>query len=495
MSLVFVPTYIKFMGIEAYGLVGFFGTLLAMFSILDLGLSATLNREMARRSVSPELFQTTRDLLRTIEIMYWGMAVLIGVAVVFLSYPISQYWINPGRLSIEDLQQAVMIMGLVIVLRWPFSMYQGGLMGLQRQVLVNIINSVSATFRGVGAVLVLWLVSPTIQAFFLWQIIVSGIETFTMALFLWCRLPSSGGRSLFRTDILRSVWRFAGGMLSINMVSLILMQTDKILLSKLLSLELFGYYMLAWTVASSLYKVISPICSAFYPKFNQLVVMKDHEKLIELYHASCQIVSVSVFPVAMTLLLYSHDVLLIWTGNAEIAKQTSFVLSILVVGTTCNAMMNIPYSVQLAYGWTSLAFWINVVSIVLLIPSLFLLVKLHGVVGAAIVWASLNIGYIILGIRIMHWRLLKGQLFKWYIFDILIPLAAVTATSFVCGIFFNPAWQSAAQVLFMAGMTALSALVGILSAGTIRHRAPQMGSTILENILFQWKCLKQFRAQ
>ena len=53
MSLAFVPLYIKFMGIESYGLIGIFATLQAMFVLLDMGLSATLNREMARLSVLP----------------------------------------------------------------------------------------------------------------------------------------------------------------------------------------------------------------------------------------------------------------------------------------------------------------------------------------------------------------------------------------------------------------------------------------------------------
>ena len=48
MVLAFVPLYLKFLGIEAYGLIGFYAMLQAAFQILDLGLSQTINREMAR---------------------------------------------------------------------------------------------------------------------------------------------------------------------------------------------------------------------------------------------------------------------------------------------------------------------------------------------------------------------------------------------------------------------------------------------------------------
>src|SRR2546425_12398080 len=46
----FVPLYLKFLGIEAYGLVGFYATLLGFLTFADMGLTATLNREIARLS-------------------------------------------------------------------------------------------------------------------------------------------------------------------------------------------------------------------------------------------------------------------------------------------------------------------------------------------------------------------------------------------------------------------------------------------------------------
>lgn len=474
MGLAFVPLYIKLMGIEAYGLVGFFGTLVSLFSILDMGLSATLSREMARRSSLTEQEATTRDLLRTIETIYWGVAVIVGAAVILLSFPIARYWVNPEKLTIADVQQAVMIMGLVVVFRWPFGMYQGGLMGLQRQVLVNIINGVSATLRGLGAVLVLWLISPTIQAFFLFQIIVSGLETLIMAFFLWRSLPRSVERAVFTKSILSEIWAFAGGMMGISVVILILTQTDKLLLSKLLPLEMYGYYMLAWTVAGALYKVITPIFVALYPKFAQLVATNDTKGLTELYHKSCQFMSVIVLPVAMVLVFFSYQVLFIWTGDANIADKTYLVVSLLVVGTACNAMMNIPYAVQLAYGWTSLTFWVNVVSIIVLIPSLLVLVSFYGMVGGAIVWAALNIGYALIALPIMHRRILKGELLRWYAADfgpiLVSSVVVVLAGRVVIGEQLEPF-----TLIALLGCLAGGAFLGsILAAPDVRVSASAM---------------------
>jgi hypothetical protein len=130
MSLAFVPLYIKFMGIESYGLVGIFVTLLALFGLLDMGLSTTLNRELARLSALPDKAQDMRNLVRTLELPYWDMAFVIGIAVIGLSKPIAFYWVNVDELSPATVQQALMIMGVVVAFRWPTILYSGGLMGL-----------------------------------------------------------------------------------------------------------------------------------------------------------------------------------------------------------------------------------------------------------------------------------------------------------------------------------------------------------------------------
>ena len=170
MSLVFVPLYIRFMGIEAYGLLGIFTALLGLFALLDMGLSSTLNREMARLSVRKDKARDMRDLVRTLEIPYWLVGLVIAAIVVLASPLIAYHWVRVKDLSPSSVQTAVVLMGLCVAFQWPIGFYSGGLMGLQRQVLLNGINVAMATFRGVGAVLILWLVSPTVEAFFSWQI-------------------------------------------------------------------------------------------------------------------------------------------------------------------------------------------------------------------------------------------------------------------------------------------------------------------------------------
>ena len=430
MSFIFIPIYIYFMGIEAYGLVGFFATLLSVFVLLEMGLSSTLNRELAKLSVQPGCGQQMRNLVRTLGLIYWAVAVLIAVVVIALSTYLSQRWVRVENLSPETVRQAVLLMGIAIGLQWPAGFYSGGLMGLQRQVLLNVINSALATLRGGGAILILWLISPTIQAFFIWQIIISGMQTLLLGAALWRGMPESKEKASFQMGILREVWRFATGMFGISFLGILLTQTDKILLSRMLSLEMFGYYSLAGVVSMSLYRLAAPLFISVYPRLTQLVTVNDQVALKTLYHQSCQLMSVMILPAAMVLAFFSESILLLWTQNSVTTEQTHVLVSLLVIGTALSGLMNLPYALQLAHGWTKLSFYVNLASVIVLVPLIFFMVKHFGAIGAAIVWVTLNLGYVLITIQLMHRRLIPKEKWSWYYQDVGIPM---TAAVFISG--------------------------------------------------------------
>jgi len=424
MNLAFVPLYIKFMGIESYGLIGIFATLQAMFVILDMGISATLNREMARLSTLPGREQEMRDLARSLEIVYWSIAILIGILVASMAPYIAYHWVKAAHLSAQTIEQTLLIMGFVIALQWPAAFYSGGIRGLQKQVLLNVIMISMSTLSSVGAFLVLWLISPTIQVFFSWQIIISGINTCLLAWFLWHRLPHTGKTPTFQKQLLAGVWRFAAGMFGIGVLATVLTQLDKIILSKMLTLEMFGYYSLAWVVAMSIIYLISPVFTAIYPRFTQLISLGDKDELKHLYHKSCQLMSVLILPVTAVVAMFSNEVLIIWTQNPLTAEEAHILVSILICGTALNGLMNIPYALQLAYGWTKLALYGNLIAVIIMVPLIVYLTSQYGAVGGASVWVILNAGYFLIIIPFMHRRLLISEKWRWYWQDVGLPLVA-----------------------------------------------------------------------
>lgn len=455
LGLILIPVYIKFLGIEAWAVIGIFTSLQSLSLLLDLGLSATLNREMARLSLDQDRAQEMRDLVRTFELVYWGFAIAAGTSIFLLAPLIANRWVQSNQLSPATIENAIRLMGLAVTFQWPFALYSGGLLGLQRQVLLNGINVTIATLRGLGAVLILWHLSSTLHAFFIWQIVIGLVQTLLAGWFLWHRLPHTGSRSGFQRKLLQTRWRFAAGMSGIIVMSLILTQMDKVILSRLLSLEMFGYYVLASSVATSLTLLVVPLFYALSPKFTQLVSLGDEQGLQEIYHYSCQLVSVVIIPIAIVVMLFSRQILWLWTGNSTTAEQTHLVLSILIAGAVVSSLMRLPYALQLAHGWTRLAFFINVVLAFGLTPVVVLAASRYGAVGAALVLVIFNAAAAIVSIQLMHRRVLKGEQWQWYLKDVGLPLIVSLGTALLCVIIL-PTGNSRLQIfVVLAGISLL----------------------------------------
>jgi len=467
MNLVFIPLYIHFLGIEAYGLIGIFATLLALFALFDMGLSSSLNRELARLAIQEDKAQEMSDLVRTLEIPYWLAGLLIGVIVIMLSPFIAYHWVNAENLSPQTVQTAIMLMGLVVAFQWSICFYSCGLMGLERQVLLNGINVMMYTFRGLGAVLILWLVSPTVEAFFSWQIFVSFVHVSAIAIFLWRSLPHAPVPPRFRRSLLLNIWRFAASMTGINALRTVLTQLDKVILSRMLSLELFGYYALASVVAMNLYRFISPVFLATWPRLTNLVELGATTELTSLYHKSAQLVSVFVLPAALVVAFFSEEILLLWTQNPVTAGHAHVLVSILVIGTAFNGLMNIPFALQLAFGWTRLAFLADVVSVLLLVPLIIMLTKWYGALGAASAWVILNVGYIFSSIPIMHRRLLPTEKWRWYYEDVGRPLLAALVVAVIGRLVIKSDWSPSLLIVSLGLVSGGSLLASACAANQI----------------------------
>ncbi len=470
MSLIFIPLYIRFMGIESYGLIGIFVIIQSISSLFDMGIGTTLNREMARFSAHTDKAQRIRDLLRTLEILYWAVGFMLAI-IVFLSAPyISYKWIHGNIISPVSIMQAVMIMGLAVALQAVSGFYSSGLLGLQKQVLLNGVIIFTSTLRGAGAVMVLWLISPTAQAFFIWQAIVSLFQVAILAYFLWHSIPGTNLRAIFKPVLLKEIRHFAVGISGITILSVGLSQIDKIVLSRLLSLDIFGYYVLVGTVAMGLYRIIGPVSAALYPRFTQLVALGDQEKLTLLYHQSSQLMSVLILPCTVLIAFFPREILFLWKQNSTTIEHAYMLLSILILGTAINGLMNIPYGLQLAFGWTKLTFYMDLIVMLIVIPLIFFLTALYGVIGAASVWLIINSICLLTGIHIMHTRLLKNEERRWWIDDVGKPLIPIIFIALIGKFFININLPYLNMFIYLSCLFLSSIFISVIACSQLRNK-------------------------
>jgi O-antigen/teichoic acid export membrane protein len=432
-----IPFYIKLLGKDAYGLVGFYGTLQAVFIIFDMGISATFNREMAKNASGAENAQYAKNLFKTFETVYWGIAIAVGALIVLFSSVIATHWINDTVLPSHVKIQSVIMMGILLLFRWPIGLYTGGLFGLQQQVVYNLINLIVECLKAGGSILLLYMFKPDIRLFFGWQMLMTAITMVVLRIVLKRKMPSTTLQPVFNAKLITSLRHFTLGMSGISMISIVVYEADKMVVAKLTTLALLGIYSTTSSVASSLSRFSSPIGQSVYPRMVQEVQKNNTDALANLFNKSSQLMAVLVIPVSFLIFFFSKELLFLWTKNETFATTGDILLKFFILGNLAVTLNAMPYMLQLSYGYTKLTLMQNIILLVTLVPALFIVVPIYGAAGAAFLWMTSNILVLIISSFVMFRKFLPTHRNFWYVHYILKPVVIGFCSLLGCRILFN----------------------------------------------------------
>jgi len=454
-GIIMVPLYIEYMGAEAYGLVGFFATLQAMFNLLDMGLTPTMARESARYSGGAISLMDYRRLARALEGVFVGVALLGGALLFALARPIAGKWLNASHLPVQDVTTALQLMAFIVALRWVCGLYRGVITGAERLVWLSGFNSLVATGRFVLILPVLMFVSASPLVFFSFQLGVAVFEIAGLAWMAYRLLPPipAGGRIRWQWAPLKPVLQFSLSIAFTSSVWVLVTQADKLVLSKVLPLADYGYFTVAVLVASSVVIVCNPISGALMPRMTRLQAEGQHDALIAVYRQATQLVTVTAIPVALVLIFFAPQVLWAWTGDANLMQRAAPVLGLYAIGYAFLAVGAFPYYLQYAKGNLRLHLIGNVLFVLVLIPSVIWAVTHYGMTGAGWAWLLANIGYFLLWTPLVHRKFAPGLHSGWLWGDIARPAALpLTAAALAARFLLWPDGRVAlALQLFAAG--------------------------------------------
>lgn len=413
---VFVPFYIKILGIESYAVINFYTVILTIMYFADGGLSATLNREIARSSDK----QYIGNMLFTIEKVYFAICVFIIVFIFSFSGIIANNWLNSQTISSENLSLYVSLMGVSVAFQLFTTLQSSGLMGLEKQVLSNGIQ-VSSSFCRSAVVLIPLYFYPSLLTFFVWQVSVNITFFFITRYNLWKFIKTNISYK-FDKQVLKTVGRFAGGMMLMAIISSLNTQIDKLVISKILSLKEFGYYSLAGILSQVPVLIITPIAVAILPRMVNYSANKEKDKLTKLFHVNTFVLSTLATSGAMVLFLFTKDFILIWTHDILIANAIENVTKVLLIGGLFLSFQYMPYHLAIANGHTKTNVRLGIVAVICIIPALIFFVKQYGLIGATYTWLIMNLfAYFYLGYFIIS-KFLENEFKKWLINGTLIPL-------------------------------------------------------------------------
>ena len=413
LNLILIPLYLKYLGIEAYALIGLYAILQSIFVIFDMGFSVSINREISRLTAAQGNEQKIQDLTKSFEVLYWGFALVLGFIILFSSRYIAYSWLKVDHIPLAVVNFSIIIIGISLAFQFPIGFYAGCFMGLQRQVLYNAVNTAMWTVRGLVSILIILFTENRIIYFFCWQLVTNIANVFIFASIIHSILPKAQKKPSFNFKRIAETWRFAIGTGLAAIIILLFNQADKIILSKMLNLTYFGYYTLTYQVIGSLSILYYPIYSVFFPMFSQNVSQHNDEKLKYNFHLSSLIMAVLVLPTVVWLFVFSKDIMFCWTGSLATAQNTYILVQILICGAVFSNYIYIPNTLHQAFGHFKYLISVYILGIIFLIPMLILVQEFYGIIASAFIVAAMNIIVATIFYIITFSKFLKGEVFKW----------------------------------------------------------------------------------
>ena len=469
-GIVMVPLYIKYMGAEAYGLVGFFAMLQAWFNLLDMGLTPTMARETARFRGGATDALSYRRLVRALEGVFLLVALLGGVAMFSASGYIARDWLQASLLPITEVQSALRLMAMIIAMRWMCGLYRGAISGSERLVWLSGFNSSIATLRFIGVLPLLMFVDTTPSVFFLFQFGVALVEIAGLLFYAYRLLPAipQGQRVPWSWSPLKPVLKFSLTIAFTSSVWVIVTQTDKLVLSKILPLADYGYFTLAVLVASGVMIIGGPVSGAIMPRMAKLEAEGDHAGLIAVYRQATQLVAVIAGAASITVAFCAEQLLWAWTGDRHLAHQAAPVLTLYALGNGVLAVSAFPYYLQYAKGDLRLHLIGNAIFVVLLVPMIIWATNQYGTTGAGCAWLGMNVLSFIAWLPLVHRKFEPGLNLKWYGQDILTIFLPISMTAYCLSFLMTQREGRVMQFIDVTIFGIIVLLVGAASSSRIR---------------------------
>lgn len=435
------PLYIKYMGAEAYGLIGFFTMLQVWFGLLDLGLTPTIGRETARYHGGAMTALEYRQLFRALSLIFVTMTIIGAGGLWLNSGLIAVHWLNASEIPANEVALSIEIMSVGVALRWMGGLYRGVITGSERLLWLSGFNALMATLRFMVVFLSMYIFGFTPLVFFIHQLIVTLIEFVILFLKNQSILPRNigpGAKIGWSFKPIKPMIKFSLTIAFTSSVWVFATQTDKLILSGILSLTEYGYFTLAVLVASGILIISGPISNVIMPRMARLHTEGKHVEMMGIYRNATQLVMLITGPAVVTILFCAEPLLYVWTGNREIAEKAAPILGLYAIGNGFLAATSFPYYLQYAYGNLRYHLIGNLMLVITLLPAIIFAANHYRGIGAGYVWLAVNGIYLLTWVAYIHHKLAPGFHMKWLGKDVMfIVVPAIIISYFLAQINFD----------------------------------------------------------
>lgn len=385
--IISIPFYINTLGPTHWGLVSFVILMQAILSIVEAGLAQVLVREF-QNFMKDDLLKRSSKLLHEFEVVYILFSTIVLVSILLFSKNIAISWILVKNSDIPLASDVILLSGFLIAFQLPGSLYRSALLSLGSHLPVNIISSVAITLKHIVGVYIA-LKWGSVVLLVAWFAFNGLLETLAKRFFSRMTFKYNYSELDFNFTEIRSILRFAGKMIIATLIGVLAVQSDKIAVSNMLSIEQFAYFSLASTLSMGFLQFVYPINTSSLPI---LIAAQGHRK--EIWHCNMKIIkSIALIfvPAWIIVLIYGENLINFWLKNTLVSAEVFPLFIFLFFGTTLNAVYGVGLNNLLAQGRAGHIAKVNFIALILTFISLPLFINNFGLIGASSGWIVFNL--------------------------------------------------------------------------------------------------------
>jgi O-antigen/teichoic acid export membrane protein len=323
-SLVTVPSYIRLLGVERYGVISLVWTLIGYFGILDLGMSMAAQNHISKARASNDE-DACEQVFWSATWLNLATGIIGGLVIYFGAALYTAYFskVSPGLQ--HEVYNALPWLAVAIPLANVSWVFAGAINGAERFGIYNANQTLGTFLFQLLPLAAAWIMGPTLQ-----NVLAAAVVARLAAAILL-------GRSAFNVlgirhirapqfTVAKGLFHFGGWMLVASLTNTVAESLDRVMLGTGLGARFVTYYTVPQNLVTRLNIVPTAMLRTLFPRLS--AVGRDDADII--MRQSLEFLNGVFTPVALVAIIVLEPFLHMWVGS-EVADAAGPVGRILIV--------------------------------------------------------------------------------------------------------------------------------------------------------------------
>ncbi|WP_313129349.1 flippase [Pseudescherichia vulneris] len=379
-SLIAIPSmgYLaRALGPELFGIYTLAIAIVGYAGIFDIGLTRAIVREIA---VYRNEYVERKKIISTSTIFLLLFSTLGALFIYLFAHQIIGV-LNISMANYSDVYKSLTILVWTIPIFLINQLWMSILEGDERFAILNIQRCFgSSIIAGLPALFVLFS-SSLLSAII--GLAVGRLISLVIS-FIIVKKEISNIRLEFCIKTFKRMIFFGGWITVSNIISPLMVYFDRFVISGIMGAKNVGYYTAPSEIISRLSLIPGALSRAIFPRLSCNDTESNFKKNVFL---SYMVMAVGCLPIFVIGFYFSNMIMKLWLG-ADYAKNSFYILQILLVGFYFNSIAQVPFTIIQALGKAKYTALLHCAEVLPYVALLYFAVQKYGLKGAAYAWSA-----------------------------------------------------------------------------------------------------------